>query len=149
MDNGGHIYKEMKGDFMVFVTVDDMEGLAEHKVKGWNDGGQLVEAEGTYYQLGAFPLYNCGNIFTILSQQGRPQYPNRTGYDMHRIMQFERRGNLLFARTSADGKTWENMPGSPVEVNAEKMRIGVYQTTYSQNHSWIRLKNYKIYANGK
>ena len=144
--NGGYIYKEVEGDFVVMATVDDIDGLAERKIKGWNDGGILLESDSTYYQLGAFPLYNCGNMFTVLSKEGRPQYPNYTGYDFHRILQFERRGNLLFARTSADGKTWENMPGSPVEVKSPSMRIGAYQTTYSQNYSWIKLKDYRLYS---
>ena len=52
----------------------------------------------------------------------------------------------LFARTSADGKTWENMSGSPVEVKSAKIKIGAYQTTYSQNYSWVRLKDYLIYS---
>lgn len=146
LGNGGYIYHEVEGDFVVMATVDDIEGLAEKKLKGWNDGGILVVADSTYFQLGAFPLYNCGNMFTILSNQGRPQYPNYSGYDFHRYLQFERRGSQLFARTSADGKTWENMSGSPVEVKSAKIKIGAYQTTYSQNYSWIRLKDYVIYS---
>lgn len=145
LDNGGHIYKEVEGDFVVMATVDDIDGLAERKIKGWNDGGILVAADSTYYQLGAFPLYNCGNMFTILSPEGRPQFPNYTGYDFHRHLQIERRGNNIFARTSVDGKSWENMPGSPVEVSQSKVGIGVYQSTYSQNYSWIRLKDFVIY----
>ena len=135
----------MEGDFVVMATVDDIDGLTERKIKGWNDGGILVAADSTYYQLGAFPLYNCGNMFTILSPEGRPQFPNYTGYDFHRHLQIERRGNKIFARTSADGKSWENMPGSPVEVSQSKVGIGSYQSTYSQNYSWIRLKDFVIY----
>ena len=145
LDNGGHIYEEVEGDFVVMATVDDIDGLAERKIKGWNDGGILVAADSTYYQLGAFPLYNCGNMFTILSPEGRPQFPNYTGYDFHRHLQIERRGNNIFARTSVDGKSWENMPGSPVEVSQSKVGIGSYQSTYSQNYSWIRLKDFVIY----
>ena len=38
------------------------------------------------------------------------------------------------------------MSGSPVEVKSAKIKIGAYQTTYSQNYSWIRLKDYLIYS---
>lgn len=146
LENGGIIYKEVEGDFVVMTHVSDMEGLKEHSVKGYNEGGILIaDGQNTYYQIGAFPLYNCGNMLTILSPRGRPQFPNSKGYDFDPIMQFERRGNQLFARTSKDGKTWENMPGSPIEVRSPKLGIGVYQTTYTDTPSWAKLSNYVIY----
>ena len=94
-------------------------------------------------------MYNCGNMFTVLSSEGRPQFPNYKGYDFERILQFERRGNLLFARTSNDGETWHNMPGSPVEVTAPKLQVGIYQTTYSTNLSWAKLKDIVVYQKMK
>ena len=146
LQNGGIIYKEVEGDFVVMTHVSDMEGLKEHNVKGYNEGGILIaDGQSTYYQIGAFPLYNCGNMLTILSPRGRPQFPNHKGYDFDPIMQFERRGNQLFARTSKDGITWENMPGSPIEVRSPKLGIGVYQTTYTDTPSWAKLSNYVIY----
>ena len=105
----------------------------------------LVSGGEKFYQLGVFPLYNSGNIFTVSSSEGRPQYPNYKGYVFDRILQFERRGNLLFARTSNDGKIWHNMPGSPVEVTVPKLHVGIYQTTYSNNLSWAKLKDFVIY----
>ena len=146
LQNGGYIYKEVEGDFVVMCHINDMEGFTTHNVKGYNEGGILIaNGEDTYYQLGAFPLYNCGNMFTILSRRGRPQYPNYKGYDLNPWMQFERRGTQLFARSSADGVTWENMPGSPVKISSPKLGIGAYQTTYTDNTSWIRLNDYVIY----
>ena len=146
LQNGGTIYQEVEGDFVVMARVSDMEGLKEHGVKGYNEGGLLIaDGQGTYYQLGVFPLYNCGNMLTILHHPARTQFPNHKGYGFDPIIQFERRGNQLFARTSADGKTWENMPGSPIEVSSPKLGIGVYQTTYSDNASWVKLSDYTIY----
>ena len=146
LNHGGHIYREVTGDFVVMCRILDMEGLGSHRVKSYNEGGLLVaDGRGTYYQLGLFPLYNCGNMLTVLSAQGRPQYPNYKGYEADRLLQFERRGNLLFARTSGDGKSWSNMPGSPVEVNSPTLGIGAYQTTYSDNISWISICDYIIY----
>ena len=84
-------------------------------------------------------------MLTILSSEGRPQFPNYMGYDFDPILQFERRGNQLFARTSKDGETWTNMPGSPIEVNTPKLSIGVYQTTYNDNPSWVKLSDFIIY----
>ena len=146
LQNGGIIYKEVEGDFVVMARVSDMEGLKAHSVKGYNEGGILItDGQGTCYQLGAFPLYNCGNMLTILSPQGRPQFPNSKGYDFDPIMQFERRGNQLFARTSKDGKTWDNMPGSPIEIRSPRLGIGAYQTTYTDNTSWVKLSDFVVY----
>ena len=149
LKNGGQMCKEVEGDFVVMAHFVDMEGLDEHKVKGYNECGLLASEAGKTYQLGVFPLYNCGNMFTVLSSEGRPQFPNYKGYDFERILQFERRGNLLFARTSNDGKTWHNMPGSPVEVTAPKLQVGIYQTTYSTNLSWAKLKDIVVYQKMK
>lgn len=176
--NGGYIYKEVEGDFVVIARFTDMEGLQARSIKPYNEGGLLVMEtsspllmtspnlpcrggtspllqEGTgevIYQLGVFPLYNCGNMLTILrsqetgaGSQDRRQFPNYKGYDFDPILQFERRGNQLFARTSTDGLTWTNMPGSPIEVSNPKLGIGAYQTTYSDNTSWVKLRDLIIY----
>ena len=151
LTNGAHIYKEVKGDFVVMARVADMEGLRDHSIKAYNEVGLIVAdmesrpQSPTYYHLGAFPLYNCGNMLTILSRRGRPQFPNYKGYDFDPILQLERRGNQLFARTSKDGITWNNMPGSPIEVNSPTLAIGAYQTTYSNNASWASLSDFIIY----
>ena len=146
LKHGATIYKEVEGDFVVMARIADMEGLQTRDIKPYNEGGLLVSnGQGTYYQLGAFPLYNCGNMLTILSRAGRPQFPNYKGYDFDPIVQFERRGNLLFARTSKDGQTWTNMPGSPIKVDDAKLGIGAYQTTYSDNMSWVKLRDLVIY----
>lgn len=146
LENGAHIYKEVTGDFVVMAVVSDIDGLKERSIKLYNDGGIIVtDGNGSYYQLGVFPLYNCGNIFTVLSAEGRPQFPNYKGFGFDPYLQFERRGNQLFARTSPDGRTWENMPGSPIELTAPTLSIGAYQTTYSENRSWIKLRDYIIY----
>jgi len=128
------------------AKVEDMEGLDSHNVTPYNEGGLLItDNRGTNYQLGVFPLYNCGNMLTVLSQHGRPQFPNYKGYGFDPFLQFERRGNLLFARTSTDGKTWSNMPGSPIEVKQCEMGIGLYQTTYTDKTSWVKMSDIVIY----
>ena len=150
LENGAMIIKELTGDFVVMTRITDMEGLKEHKVIAYNEGGLIIsethERDTVYYQLGAFPLYNCGNMLTILSRHGRPQFPNYKGYLFDPYIQFERRGNQLFARTSKDGTTWNNMPGSPIIVNTPTLGIGTYQTTYSATASWVRLSDLIIYS---
>ncbi|MBO4801794.1 MAG: family 43 glycosylhydrolase [Bacteroidaceae bacterium] len=147
LQNGGQVFRDVEGDFVVMVHVDGMEGLQQHSVTGYNEGGILItDGQGTFYQLGAFPLYNCGNMLTVLSRRGRPQFPNYKGYDFDPIMQFERRGNQLFARTSRDGLAWENMPGSPIELKTEKLQIGAYQTTYTDKPSWVQFSQFVLYT---
>ncbi|MBR4899237.1 MAG: family 43 glycosylhydrolase [Prevotella sp.] len=151
LQHGGVIYKEVEGDFVVMARVADMEGLSTHSVKGYNEGGILISnsqfsiLNSQFIQLGAFPLYNCGNMLTVLSPHGRPQWPNYKGYDFDPYLQFERRGNQLFARTSSDGLSWSNMPGSPIEVTVPKLSIGAYQTTYTTTTSWVKLRDFVIY----
>ena len=146
LKNGGIIYKEVEGDFVMMARMADMEGLQTQSIKAYNEGGLLIgNGQGTYYQLGVFPLYNCGNMLTILSKQGRPQFPNQKGYDFDPILQFEHRGNQLYARTSRDGLTWTNMPGSPIDVGNGPLSLGTYQTTYSDNTSWVKLSDFIIY----
>ena len=151
LQNGGYVYQEVTGDFVVMCRVSDMEGLSQHSIKAYNEGGLLIispSADGGWekaYQLGAFPLYNCGNMLTSLSRRGRPQFPNYKGYNFDPIIQFERRGNQLFARTSSDGVKWSNMPGSPMEVNDGTLGVGVYQTTYSETQSWVKFSDFVIY----
>ena len=154
LKNGATIYKEIEGDFVVMARFADMEGLSARDIKPYNEGGlfiatnlkpQTSNLKPQYYQLGVFPLYNCGNMLTILNGHERPQFPNYKGYDFDPILQFERRGNQLFARTSKDGETWTNMPGSPIEISTPKLGVGVYQTTYSDNASWVKLCDFIIY----
>jgi hypothetical protein len=38
------------------------------------------------------------------------------------------------------------MPGSPIEVTTPKICIGVYQTTYSENTSWVKLSDFVIFS---
>jgi len=146
LSNGAEIHRDITGDFTVIAKVSDMEGLSYRKIKGYNEGGIIVADGGTYYQLGAFPLYNCGNMLTVLSSHGRPQFPNYKGYDFDPYMQFERRGDQLFARTSADGVTWSNMPGSPVTLKSATVNVGTYQTTYSNEKSWVEFSEYTIFT---
>lgn len=144
--NGGRILKEIEGDFVIQCNVCDMEGLSTHSVKSYNEAGLLIaDNKNTYYHFGAFPLYNCGNMLTILSPHGRPQHPNYKGYKYDHIMQFERRGNLLYARSSVDGSTWENSQGSPITISSSTLKVGLYQTTYTNTQSWAKIKDIRIW----
>ena len=98
-------------------------------------------------QLGVFPAYNCGNMLTTIFR-GRPQYNNQQGWNYDPYMQLQREGNLIYARTSRDGKTWTDMPNSPVRVpqfEGQTLRVGIFQTTYSNNPAWVSFSDFKLW----
>ena len=106
LKNGGQMCKEVTGDFVAMAHFVDMEGLKERKVKGYNECGLMVtEAGGNMFQLAVFPLYNCGNMFTVTSPADRPQHPNYKGYafDPEWIADYETgklRSNVFVLRRS-------------------------------------------------
>jgi regulation of enolase protein 1 (concanavalin A-like superfamily) len=150
--NGPMIYKEVKGDFIVQVKVADLMGSERRNTPAYNEGGLMViypqsETRQQVVQLGVFPAYNCGNMLTTIFR-GRPQYNNQQGWNYDPYMQLQREGNLIYARTSRDGKTWTDMPNSPVRVpqfEGQTLRVGIFQTTYSNNPAWVSFSDFKLW----
>ena len=150
--NGPMMYKEVKGDFIVQVKVTDLTGSERRNTPAYNEGGLMVilpesETRQQVVQLGVFPAYNCGNMLTTIFR-GRPQYNNQQGWNYDPYMQLQRTGDLIYARTSRDGQTWTDMPASPVRVPqfAEKtLRVGLFQTTYSDNSAWVSFSDFKLW----
>lgn len=139
------------GDFVMECKVADMTGADKRSTPGYNEGGLLVISRDGQHQdivqLGVFPNYECGNMLTIV-HHGRPQYPNRKGWNYDPYLQLERRGHLVYARTSSDGKTWTDMPNSPVDISfmADKpLEVGLFQTTYSDNKAAVTFSDFHIW----
>ncbi len=141
----------LTGDFVMTVKVADLTGADRHNTPGYNEGGIIVRSKHGQWQdavhLGVFPNYNCGNMLTVL-HEGRPQYQNGKGWGFDPYLQLIRQGNLLYARTSADGKTWENMPNSPLDISfleGRTLDVGLYQTTYSENKAGVSFSDLHIW----
>ena len=84
----------------------------------------------------------CGN--------SRPQYPRGNGWDYDPYLQIERTGDIFTIRTSQDGKSWTDMPGSPInapQLNGKKLKVGLYQTTYTDNKSWVSFDEFDLWEN--
>ena len=119
----------------------------------YNEGGLIVvdEISGSRQQLihlGVFPNYNCGNMLTVVRGHERPQYMNNKGWDFDPYIQLERRSNQIFARSSSDGKTWTEMPNSPVDcsfMGEKSVKVGLYQTTYSDNHGSVTFEDIHVW----
>ena len=150
--NGPMIYKEVTGDFVVQVRVADLMGSERRNTPAYNEGGLMVilpesDTRQQLVQLGVFPAYNCGNMLTTIFR-GRPQYNNQQGWNYDPYMQLQRTGDLIYARTSRDGQTWTDMPASPVRVPqfaGKTLRVGLFQTTYSDNSAWVSFSDFKLW----
>lgn len=153
-DNGPLLYREVEGDFLAEVEITDFSGLKEKKGVSFNEGGLMVvlnEAsegkEQNIMHLGTFPYYGVGNILTVLSH-GRVQYRNDKGWELDRFLQVERCGSKFYFRTSQDGEQWKDMPGSPVmyqAVPSQKIKVGLYQATYTPSRGAVTFDNYKFW----
>lgn len=143
--NGAKVLESVTGDFVVQARVSDFDGIATRRTPAYNEAGIIVidPAHGFIHN-GVFPSYNCGNMLTQV-WHGRPQFPVQNGWDFNPWLQLQRVGNLVYARRSPDGKTWIDMPGSPMEVSSATLQVGVYQTTYTENKSWAEISDFVIY----
>ena len=151
-NNGAIIYKEVEGDFLVQVKVTALDGQERRSTPAYNEGGILVLDDSGRSQeiihIGVFPNYNCGNMLTHVRGYSRPQYPRGNGWDYDPYLQIERTGDTFTIRTSKDGKTWTDMPGSPINaphLNGKKLKVGLYQTTYTNNRSWVTFDNFDLW----
>ncbi len=146
--SGSHILKETNGDFVMQARITGIDGEERRNTPAYNEGGIIICGDELTIQLGVFPAYNCGNMLTVLSRQGRPQHPNGKGWRYDPYLQLERRGKVIYARTSRDGKSWEDIDGSPIlcpQLEGKKVKLGMYQTTYTENSSWVTADQFKLY----
>ena len=153
-DNGAMAYKEVKGDFIMQGKVAAMDGQDEKKSPAYNEGGIIVlddsnPKEQNIIQLGVFPSYNCGNMLTVVGPRiGRPQFPSANGWEYDPYLQIERIGDVFYFRTSADGKTWKEKAGSPIELKemaGKTLKVGFYHTTYSANEGWAAFDDFNLW----
>lgn len=171
--NGPIESAEVIGDFVAQCRVTHLSGQEQHRTPAYNEGGlvliyALPNGQQSLVQLGVFPNYNCGNMLTIVNGAHRPQYPNNKGWRFDPYLQLERRGTEIHARTSHDGMTWTEMPGSPVSLsqlipsNSRRassapqpdfdntpLRVGIYQTTYSDNRADVTFDDIQIWQRKK
>lgn len=149
--NGPMMFKEMEGDFIVQCRVSDIMGRDRHSTPAYDEGGIMILSDNERGQqivhIGVLPNYNCGNMLTVVGR-GRPQYQNGKGYDYDPYMLLQKTGDLIYARTSIDGEHWTDNPGSPVsarQFQGKKMKVGIYQTTYTKTSAWVEFDDFHIW----
>jgi len=150
---------DLQGDFVLECHVKDLMGSAEQRTPAYNEGGVILisptndgamtNKTQNLVHLGVFPNYNCGNMLTMVSAFGRPQFQNGKGWNFDPYLQLERRGNVIYARTSNDGVLWEEMPQSPLTCDflsaGSTVQVGLYQTTYTEAKAWMTFDGVKIW----
>jgi hypothetical protein len=85
---------------------------------------------------------------TVLSDRGREQKSNGLVFAAHRHMAIERRGREVFLRTSEDGKTWKDMPSSPILMDAfdtEELEIGLFHASYGDVSSGAVFDDFRLW----
>ena len=157
---GPFVYKNISGDFVVETLLSDVSGLAEKKVAGNNDCGLMVRVADLalagkgedLLQLSIFPAWNIGNMFTNFDFPERSQEGNGTAWQFDKHLRIERSGNTFHARTSAEGISWKEMKGSPVErpdLDGLPLQVGLYQSTYGEGTAWGKFSDFKIFKTVK
>ena len=87
-----------------------------------------------------FEKFNCG----MLKLPGKTISFDEIEWSKHPVFEGVELKHIIKG-SETGGNTWHNMPGSPVRIDAPKLNLGIYQTTYSENLSWAKLKNNLIY----
>lgn len=154
---GPFIYKAVEGDFIAEVHLTDAAGLARRRGGGNNEAGIMVRIGDIasagrgedFLQLGFFPAYNCGSLWSNVDNGRRPQGFNGKAWDADKYMQIQKVGDQLFLRTSADGVTWTDMDDSPFvrrDMAGEKLQVGLYNATYGDTAGFGEFDNFKLSA---
>lgn len=152
---GAFVYKNIQGDFVAEATVSDYAGLAERRTPGNTDGGLMVRVASIadagpgedLVQLNFFPIWGQGNMHTSLGANGRSQRGNGLAWDAHRYLRIIRQGPLFYFRTSADGRVWQDIPGSPVErkdMDGLPLQVGLYHASYGGESSYIEFGAFRL-----
>ncbi|RKR80482.1 concanavalin A-like lectin/glucanase superfamily protein [Mucilaginibacter gracilis] len=153
---GPFIYKTIAGDFIAETEVADLSGFKEKAVRGNNDVGLMVRKAVTsdgkntqeaLLQNSLFPAWNCGNLFTNLQSGQRIQTNTQSGWNFNRYLQIQRSGNTFYIRSSADGRIWRDMPGSPVsrtDLDTLSLQVGLFQSSYGPQEGFGSFKSFKI-----
>ncbi len=145
---------EVDGDFILQCKVTGLTGAERHNTPAYNEGGILLQRTESdnmqsLIQLGVFPLYNCGNMLTIVSHRFRPQFPNNKGWNYDPYLQIQRINGTLRFLTSADGIVWTEMNMTDTQITkafrSGPLRAGIYQTTYSDNKAAVSFSDIHIW----
>ncbi len=136
---GPFVYKNIKGDFLLQAEIADVSGWQNRKASANEVGLMVRSATGKgrrseqLLQNTVMTGWNIGNISTDLKQGQRLQENRGNGWSFHRHLQILKQGDYFYMRSSADGKTWTDVPGSPFlrkdMAAQESLQVGLFQAS--------------------
>jgi hypothetical protein len=86
-------------------------------------------------------------MWTSIVNGSRYQKGNMMGFDARPYLQIIRIGTQFHFRTSSDGKSWEEMPESPIErpdMAGKPLQVGLAQAAYGEQSSFISFSHYQL-----
>ncbi len=149
---GPLLYKNVTTDFKATVRIADYQSLS------YNNGGIMARVANDldagkgedWISVDYFPIH--GGIYARMADNGRraEKGSNGQGSNADRFLQMERKGNLFFLRHSNDGKSWQDLNGSPFErsdlVNVP-LQVGLFQATYSNQQGQVSFDDFSLELN--
>jgi len=149
---GPLLYKNVTTDFKATVRIADYQSLS------YNNGGIMARVTNDldagkgedWISVDYFPIY--GGIYARMADNGRraEKGSNGQGRNADRFLQMERKGNLFFLRHSNDGKSWQDLNGSPFQrsdlVNVP-LQVGLFQATYSNKQGQVSFDDFSLELN--
>lgn len=146
---GPYLHQTITGNFIVEVTIADLSGWKERKANGANDAGLMIRTvDGIGLLQNSVMLgWGIGNMVTNMAGRGRIQTNNSAGFNFYKHLQIERDGNLFYLRASDDGKTWKELPGSPIlrtDMDKKGVQVGMFHATYGEQSGYGSFTNFTI-----
>lgn len=146
---GPLLYKNVTGDFKATVRVVDYQSLS------YNNGGIMARVASPddagpgedWISIDYFPIY--GGIYARMADDNRRKEKgsNGQGKNADKFLQLELIGNLFFLRHSSDGKSWQELPDSPITRNDlvnVPLQVGLFQATYSDNQGEVSFDDFSL-----
>lgn len=149
---GPLLYRLVAGDFVAQVKVADYAGLADREPVGNCDGGLMIRLpepkQGeNLVSVSFFPPWNQGNMVTNVIDGGRSQKSNLLGLNAKPYLQIIRAGSQIHCRVSSDGKTWKELPESPMErpdLIGHALQVGLFHASNGDLSSYISFSDFKL-----
>lgn len=94
-----------------------------------------------------FPPWNQGNMVTNVIYGGRSQKSNLLGLNAKPYLQIIRAGSQIHCRVSSDGKTWKELPESPMErpdLIGHALQVGLFHASNGDLSSYISFSDFKL-----
>lgn len=150
---GPFLYKTVEGDFTFTAELSDLVGLPEKRNTS-TEAGIMVRHPGhlkeNHVQNTILTGWNIGNMTTHTHNGRRTQKNNGAAWNYMRFLQIQKTGDTFYLRASHDGKSWTELPGSPVvnpELSGGPLTVGVFQASNNNVAGFGTFRNIRLWLN--